>query len=200
MQVDFLFDFSSPNAYLAHKMIPGIEQRTGVQFTYVPCLLGGIFRSTGNQSPMETNAHVANKIAYDKMELARFIAKNDVTDFRFNPHFQLRTVFLMRAATTFDNQSALRAYADAGMKMAWEDEVNINDTQITIAALNKAGFDGPALFAQSQEDSVKAHLFANTDAAIARGAFGMPTFYVDDEMFFGKDRIRDVEEEIISKL
>ncbi len=199
MQVDFLFDFSSPNAYLAHKMVPGIEQRTGVEITYFPCLLGGIFNATGNKSPMETNAHVSNKLKYDQMEFDRFVKKHQMTEFNFNPYFQLRTVFLMRAAIVMEQQGNLRAFVDAGMKMAWEDKVNVSDPDIAAAALSDAGFDGAALLEATKDEAIKAQLIANTEAAIKRGAFGMPTFYVGDEMFFGKDRLREVEEEIIAQ-
>ena len=199
MQVDFLFDFSSPNAYLAHRMVPGIEQRTGVEITYLPCLLGGIFNATGNKSPMETNAHVSNKLKYDQMEFDRFLKKHKVAEFRFNPYFQLRTVFLMRAALVAQQQGILREFVDAGMKIAWEDKVNVSDPVIAAAALTEAGFDGAGLLEATKDDAIKAQLFANTEAAIKRGAFGMPTFYVEDEMFFGKDRLREVEDEILAR-
>ncbi len=200
MQVDFLFDFSSPNAYLAHRMVPGIETRTGVEITYVPCLLGGIFNATGNKSPMEVNAHVENKLKYEQLEFDRFIKKHEITEFNFNPFFQLRTVFLMRAAIVMQQQGRLRDFADAGMKMAWEDKVNVSDPEIAANALTQAGFDGAGLLEASKEEAIKAQLFANTDGAIKRGAFGMPTFFVGDEMFFGKDRLREVEEEIVARL
>lgn len=199
MQVDFLFDFSSPNAYLAHRMVPGIEQRTGVDITYLPCLLGGIFNSTGNKSPMEVNAHVGNKLKYDQLEFDRFIKKHKIVEFNFNPFFQLRTVFLMRAAIVMQQHGKLREFVDAGMRMAWEDKVNVSDPAIAAAALTEAGFDGADLLEATKDDAIKAQLFANTEAAIKRGAFGMPTFYVGDEMFFGKDRLREVEEEIIAQ-
>ncbi len=196
MQVDFLFDFSSPNAYLAHKMIPGIEQRTGVEFTYVPCLLGGIFNATNNQSPMQKNADVANKIAYDRMEFQRFIARHDMVDFRFNPNFPLRTVFLMRAAMIMQSSGGLRAFVDAGMQMAWEDQINVGDPETAAKALEQHGFEGTKLLEETSADAVKSQLFEATQSAVERGAFGMPTFYVGDEMFFGKDRLREVEDAI----
>jgi len=172
MQVDFLFDFSSPNAYLAHKMIPGIEQRTGVEFTYVP------------------------KIAYDRMEFQRFIARHDMVDFRFNPNFPLRTVFLMRAAMIMQSSGGLRAFVDAGMQMAWEDQINVGDPETAAKALEQHGFEGTKLLEETSADAVKSQLFEATQSAVERGAFGMPTFYVGDEMFFGKDRLREVEEAI----
>ncbi|MEP5152326.1 2-hydroxychromene-2-carboxylate isomerase [Planktotalea sp.] len=196
MQVDFYFDFSSPNAYLAHKLVPAMEQRTGVEITYQPALLGGIFNATNNKSPMETNAHVSNKIKYDQLEFDRFVKKSGATKFRFNPHFQLRTVFMMRAAIAEMHKGNLRAYVDAGMKIAWEDEVNVNDPATTAAALSAAGFDGAALWEASQTEAIKTELFERTNTAVERGAFGMPTFFVGDEMFFGKDRMDQVEEEI----
>jgi len=200
MQVDFLFDFSSPNAYLAHKMVPEIEARTGVDITYVPCLLGGIFNATNNQSPMQTNAHVQNKIDYDWMEFDRFIKKNKIEKFSFNPNFPLRTVFLMRASLIEQAKGNLRAFVDAGMQMAWEDQVNVGDPEMAAQALSELGFDGAALLEASASEDIKQRLFENTNAAVARGAFGMPTFYVGDEMFFGKDRLREVEEEILAQL
>ncbi len=133
------------------------------------------------------------------MEFDRFVKKHQMTEFNFNPYFQLRTVFLMRAAIVMEQQGNLRAFVDAGMKMAWEDKVNVSDPDIAAAALSDAGFDGAALLEATKDEAIKAQLIANTEAAIKRGAFGMPTFYVGDEMFFGKDRLREVEEEIIAQ-
>lgn len=200
MQIDFLFDFSSPNAYLAHKMVAGIEARTKQTITYVPCLLGGIFKATNNQSPLQTNAKIANKIAYDWMDFKRFVKRNALDDFHFNTHFPLNSLFLMRAAIAEQNRGALNAFVDVGMRLAWEQDLNVHDTDATIDALNKAGYDGAALFEESQSSEIKAQLFENTNAAVARGAFGMPTFYVEDAMFFGKERLHDVEQEIIARL
>ena len=198
-QPQFIFDFGSPNAYLAHRAIPEIEARTGVKFRYVPCLLGGIFKATGNQAPMLAFAGIKNKLEYDMLEIQRFVDAHGLTRFKFNPNFPVNTLLMMRggAGLELDAPERLPTYLEAGLKAMWEEEKNLNDPDVVHQVFAEAGFDSEALFARAVEPEVKQHLMDNTAKAVERGAFGIPTFYVGDEMYFGKERLGQVEAEIL---
>ena len=196
-RVKFFFDFGSPNAYLCHKCIPAIEARTGAQFEYVPVLLGGIFKLTGNQSPGTAFAGIRNKPEYDRLEMRRFIAKHQLAAFKWNPNFPVNTLQLMRGAVAAQQAGVLPAYVEAMYACMWEQERKMDDPAVFRAALEQAGLPADQLLGMMTTDPVKAGLMANTEAAVAAGAFGSPTFLVGSEIFFGKDRLRDVEEEIV---
>lgn len=196
VKVEFLFDFGSPNAYLCHQLIPAIEARTGVKFDYVPTLLGGLFKLANNRSPGEAYAAIPNKLAYERLEMRRFIEKHRMDRFRFNPHFPVNTLKIMRGACAAQKLGCFERYVDAVYAAMWEQEKNMAEDDVILATLGAAGLDGPALMATAQDPGVKQQLIANTEAAHARGAFGSPTFFVGDEMWFGKDRLGDVEQEI----
>ena len=193
--VEFHFDFGSPNAYFAHRVIPGIEERTGVTFTYVPVLLGGIFKMTNNQSPMAAFANIKNKMPYERLEMQRFIARHQLTRFRMNPHFPVNTLLIMRAAAAAEMAGTLMPYAETMFRAMWEDGEKMDDPAIAAAVLGRAGLDA-GLLERAQEAQVKDHLMANTQASVERGTFGAPTFFVGKDIYFGKDRLRDVEEAI----
>lgn len=192
--VDFIFDFASPNAYFVHQVVPEVEARTSASFHYIPCLLGGIFRATGNQAPMITNANVRGKAAYDVLETKRFMARYKISRFKMNPHFPVNTLLVMRGALVAEMDGELKRYIDVVLHHMWEQPKNMSDPEIAAAALSESGFDGSALIARTQDETVKGKLIANTEAAVDRGAFGVPTFYVGDEMFFGKERLGQIEE------
>ena len=193
VQAEFLFDFGSPNAFLAHSVIPQIEKRTGAKFEYVPVLLGGIFKATGNQSPMQAFGHIKNKMAYEQLETQRFIKHHKIEGFTFNPFFPVNTLNLMRMAVAAQNEGILPQYMDAIFHHMWLAPKKMDDPAVITAALAESGLD-PTLLERAQAPEVKAKLIANTDAAVARGVFGIPTFFAGGEIFFGKDRLRDVEE------
>jgi 2-hydroxychromene-2-carboxylate isomerase len=194
-KVTFLFDFGSPNAYLCHKVIPKIEARSGVAFEYVPVLLGGIFKMTGNQSPATAFAGIKNKPEYDKLEMRRFVAKHGLQAFRNNPHFPVNTLQLMRGAVAAQHAGVFERYVDVIYACMWERELKMDDPAVFKAALLDAGLPADKLLELIPTDAVKTGLMANTEAAVAAGAFGSPSFLVGDELFFGKDRLREVEEE-----
>lgn len=194
--IDFIFDFGSPNAYLAHKALPRLVARTGASVNYIPCLLGGIFKATGNQSPVMAFGNVKGKLAYDNLEMMRFVKKHGLSKFRMNPHFPVNTLVLMRGAVAAEMRGELATYIEAGLKAMWEDGLKMDDPAVYVEAMNAASLDGAALLEATQDPDVKAKLVANTEAAVARGTFGIPTFFVGDEMFFGKDRLGQVEEEV----
>ncbi len=196
--VQFLFDFGSPNAYLCHKVIPEIEARTGVRFEYVPVLLGGLFKLANNRSPMEAFAGIPNKLAYDKLEMKRFISKHKLDLFRFNPHFPVNTLAIMRGAVAAKQLGMFEPYVNAIYAGMWEEGLNLSDPTVIHATLTKNSIDAELLLQAIQSAEVKSTLLDNTQKAFDRGAFGSPTFFVDQEIFFGKDRLRDVEEFITS--
>lgn len=197
--IDFIFDFGSPNAYFAHKVLPGIAERTGATINLIPCLLGGIFKATGNQSPMESFGHVKAKVDYGRIETMRFIEKHGLSAFTFNPNFPVNTLMLMRGAIAAEMDGQLEAYVEAGLKCMWEDGLKMDDPDVFVEAMTKAGFDGADLLARTQDPTVKAKLLENTTAAVERGTFGIPTFFVGKEIFFGKDRLPQVEEEVVAQ-
>lgn len=198
--VQFLFDFGSPNAYLSHKVIPAIESRTGAKFEYVPILLGGLFKLTGNRSPAESLVGIENKPEYERLETDRFIARHGLSAFRRNPFFPVNTLQIMRGAIAAEREGIFEKYVESVFANMWEQGLKMDDPEIMRAALATAGFDAGKLIAGTQEADVKDALLANTRSAFDRGAFGSPTFFVGNEIFFGKDRLRDVEEEIIRML
>lgn len=195
--VQFLFDFGSPNAYLSHKVIPAIESRTGARFEYLPVLLGGLFKAANNRSPAETLKDIPLKRDYERLEMHRFIAKHRLDRFAMNPHFPVNTLKIMRGAIAAQRLGCFERYVEAVYAAMWEDGRNMDDADAIAATLSAAGLDAPALLALSQDPDVKAALARNTQSAFERGAFGSPIFFVGDAMYFGKDRLRDVEEEIV---
>lgn len=195
--VKFFFDFGSPNAYLSHKVIPAIESRTGATFDYVPVLLGGIFKMTGNQSPATAFAGIRNKPDYDRLETQRFIARHRLAAFKSNPHFPINTLQLMRGAVAAQTAGVFKPYVEAIYACMWERELKMDDPAVFRAALLEAGLPADPLLQLSQTDAIKSGLMANTEAAVAAGVFGSPRFVVGGELFFGKDRLREVEEEIV---
>ncbi len=197
--VDFIFDFGSPNAYFAHKLIPGIAERTGAEFRYIPCLLGGIHKATNNQPPMIAFAEVKGKLEYGRLEIQRFIKKHQLTKFSFNSNFPVITLMLMRGAIVAEQDGRLMDYVDAGLACMWEENKKMDDPEVFVASLTEKGFDGEDILKRTQDPEVKAKLIENTTAAVERGCFGIPTYYVDGEMFFGKDRLLDLEEEIMAQ-
>lgn len=196
-KVKFIFDFGSPNAYLCHQVLPAISARTGAEFEYVPVLLGGVFKLTGNQSPATAFAAIKNKPDYDKLELRRFIQRHGITKFAMNPHFPVNTLQLMRGAVAAQSLGVLAPYVDAIYTGMWERGLKLDDPAVFRSTLVEAGLPVDPLLELIKTDPIKSGLMANTETAVAAGTFGSPTFFVGDEIFFGKDRLREVEEEIV---
>ena len=194
--VDFIFDFGSPNAYLAWKLLPTIAARQGAQVAVIPCLLGGIFKLTGNQAPMVAFGGVKGKMDYEMLETRRFIAAHGLSDFRFNPYFPVNTLILMRGLVAAQIAGVGDLYVETMLKGMWEQGLKLDDPAVFVATADAAGLDGAGLLAATGDPQVKAVLAANTEAAVARGVFGIPSFFVGDELFFGKDRLGQVEAEL----
>ncbi|MCZ8172131.1 MAG: 2-hydroxychromene-2-carboxylate isomerase, partial [Brevundimonas sp.] len=157
-------------------------------------LLGGIFKATGNRPPLMTYGHVEAKVAYDRLEMDRFMVRHGITGFRLNPHFPVNTLLAMRGAVAAEWLGCGPAYREAMYTALWQDGLKLDDPEVWADVLAKAGLDAAALGALVQDEGVKGELVASTESAVARGAFGVPTFFIDNEMWFGKDRLRDVVE------
>ena len=198
MKVDFIFDFASPNAYFCHKLIPIIENRTDVSFNYIPCLLGGIFKLSGNQPPFMAFADIPNKNAYQMIEIERFVKQHQLTKYQFNSNFPINTVQIQRGSIAAQELNVFDQYLDVVITAMWEDNKNLNDLDILKATLNENNMDVEAIFNIVNSQECKDKLIANTSAAVERGAFGVPTFFLDDQIFFGKDHLYQLEEYINS--
>jgi 2-hydroxychromene-2-carboxylate isomerase len=198
--VEFHFDFGSPNAYLSHLVIPGIESRTGAKFEYVPVLLGGVFKLTNNRSPAESLAGIRNKAEYQRLETQRFLQAHAITRFRPNPFFPVNTLMLMRGAVAARHLGVFDRYVDEMFGHMWAEPKKLDDPQILRQALEQSKFDADQIFQLLQTPKVKDQLLANTQLSVDRGSFGSPTFFVGDAIYFGKDRLRDVEAAILQTL
>ena len=194
MTVDFIYDFGSLNAYLAHKAMPDISARTAAVFRYMPVLLGGVFKLTNNQPPMMAFGGVKGKMDYQMLEIKRFVRDHKITAFKMNPHFPVNTLMLMRGAVVADAEGRSADYIKMGFTALWEEGLNMGDPDVFATRLAKDGFDDYA--AKISEPAIKSELMRVTSAAVDRGVFGAPTYFVGDEMFFGKDRLGGVEAEI----
>jgi 2-hydroxychromene-2-carboxylate isomerase len=196
-KVEFHFDFGSPNAYLAHRVVPEIERRTGAKFEYVPMLLGGVFKLTNNRSPAEKMAGIKNRLQYEQLEMQRFIRRHAIKEFTWNPFFPVNTLLVMRGAIAAQRMGAFARYADEVFRAMWGEPKKMDDPDVVRGVLKDAGLDADALLALTQDAGIKEQLLKNTEATVARGTFGAPTFFVGDEIFFGKDRLGDVEDEVV---
>jgi len=196
-KVEFHFDFGIPNAYLAHLVIPEIEQHTGAKFEYVPVLLGGVFKMTNNRSPAQSMAGIKNRLEYEALERERFVRRHNITQFKWTPFFPVNTLLIMRGAIAAQLDGVFERYVDEIFRHMWAEPKKMDDPEVVRSALEESGFNAASLMARTQEPEVKDRLLQNTQASVARGTFGAPTFFVGDEIFFGKDRLRDVEDEIV---
>ncbi|WP_051600765.1 MULTISPECIES: 2-hydroxychromene-2-carboxylate isomerase [Pseudomonas] len=189
--VEFYFDLGSPTTYLAHTQLAKICADTQSELIYIPMLLGGVFKATGNASP----AMIPAKGRYMFQDLDRF-AKRYGVQLRFNPHFPINTLILMRAVTGMQMHQPQRfaEFVDCLFKALWVEGRNLNDPQTVAAVLTENGFDPQAIMALTNDESVKAALKENTEAAIKRGVFGAPSMFIGDQLFFGQDRLDFVEE------
>ena len=189
--VECFFDVGSPTSYLAWTRLPRIAAAAGAGIVWRPMLLGGVFKATGNASPVAVPA----KGRWMGTDIARW-AKRYGVPFRFNPHFPINTLTLMRGAAGLQLRRAedFDRYLTAIFVAMWQDAANLGDPGVLAATLASAGLDADAFTALVGDPEVKAGLVATTEEAVARGVFGAPTFFVGDEMFFGQDRLDFVAE------
>jgi 2-hydroxychromene-2-carboxylate isomerase len=189
--LEFWFDYGSPASYLAWTQVPKLAARTGATIAYRPFLLGGVFKATGNRSPVE----IPPKGAWLMADLARY-AKRYGVPFGLPPHFPINSLNLMRGAIAADNMGKLVPYSDAVYRAIFTEKRNMEDPVVIGTVLREAGLDPAALLAAIGTPEVKDRLRANTEEAVGRGVFGAPTFFVGKELHFGQDRMDFVEEEL----
>jgi len=190
--LEFYFDFGSPTAYLAHKRLGQLSKQYGLQVRYMPMLLGGVFKATGNTSPVTIPAKGKYMLEQD---LPRFARRYGVP-LNFNPHFPINTLNLMRGAIAAERLGCMEAYINLAFDAVWVQEKNMGDPDVVNQVLSEAGLDAGRLMALSQDPEVKAELVADTEAAVARGVFGAPTLFLDGAMYFGQDRLDFIEDAI----
>ena len=193
-RVELVFDFVSPNAYLVFWPLKELAERYEAELELIPVFLGGMHKLTGNAPPMIRDKDVKGKNAYAMLEMDRFIAKHGLTQYRLHPQFPFNSITLQRMLYAACEDGRGLQLAEALLRAIWEDGLDIADPEAIGAAVTAAGCDAADLFTRAQSDAVKQGLAANTDAVIARGAFGIPTMWVGDEMFFGKERLGQIEE------
>jgi len=198
VEFKFIFDFGSPKSYLVYKLVPGIEERTKVKAEYIPVLLGGIFKSINNVSPIEAFKTVPSKGAYDDLDTKRFVKKHDL-DFNFNSNFPINTLNLMRGAVYAQENGFFEKYVEVVFKSMWVDNKKMDDIEVIQSVLKENELPTKDIFEGTQDQNVKNKLIENTNYAVEQGAFGAPSFLIDGELFFGKETLQDVEDLIVSK-
>ena len=199
MKIEFYYDFGSPNAYLVHKTLPKIAKAHGVPIVFRPILLGGVFKATNNKSPMEAFANVAGKLAYEARETQRFIENRKIT-FQPNPHFPVNTIALMRGAIFAIGKPWEQSYRDTMFTAMWVDQEKMDDPATVMRVMEKAGLPSTEILSATQDPSIKAALIQVTSQAVARGVFGAPTLIANEDMFFGKHSLMDLETMLASSL
>lgn len=192
--VEFIFDIAAPNGYLAWYPLKQVVARTGAELVVTPVFLGGMHKLTGNAPPMIRDAEVKGKVAYAALEFQRFIDRHGLTRFKMHPALPFNSILLQRVLVAAADETQRQALVEALLPAVWERNVDCGDPQAVGQELAAAGFDAEALLAATQDPQVKAKLAQNTEAAVERGAFGIPTFYVDGEMWFGKERLGQLED------
>ncbi len=193
--LDFYFDFGSPTAYLAYKRLNQLAEQYDLSINYQPVLLGGLFKATDNMSPVAIPAKGAYMAQHD---LPRFTKRYGV-ELKFNPHFPINTLPLMRGAFAAKELDCFKEYCDVVYDAMWVEELNMGDPQVIHQRLTQAGLDADKIIELTQQQDIKNALITNTETAVKRGAFGAPTMYIGDEMFFGQDRLDFVEEQLSAK-
>lgn len=194
-RVELVFDFVSPNAYLVWWPLRELLDRYEASLDVVPVFLGGMHKLTGNAPPMIRDKDVKGKNDYAMLEMQRFITKHGLTKYRLHPQFPFNSILLQRMLFAACEDGRGVQFADGLLRPIWEEGLDIASPEAIGAVVAAAGFDAADLFARAQSDAVKQGLIASTEAAVARGAFGIPTMWVDGtEMFFGKERLGQIEE------
>lgn len=198
MKVDFIFDVASPNMYFCHKLIPDFKERTGVEFEYIPCLLGGIMKLSGNQPPFVAFAEIPNKNKYQLIEIERFIKQHQLKEFKFNSNFPMNTVQIQRGALAAIELGIFDEYLEIILEAIWEKNLNLADIDTFQSTLSENNIDAGSIMEIITSQDCKDKLIANTTDAVNRGAFGVPTFFFENQIFFGKDHLHQLEEYIYS--
>lgn len=198
-RVELVFDFVSPNAYLVWWPLRDLVRRTGAEFDVIPVFLGGMHRITGNAPPMIRDAEVKGKNEYAMLEMQRFVARHNLDKYRMNSKFPFNSILLQRMLYAADQDGRGVQFAEAMLPPVWEQDLDVTDAEAVAATVSAAGFDARDLLERAQTDEVKQGLIENTQKTVERGAFGIPTIFVDGEMFFGKERLDQIEDELAKR-
>lgn len=192
--VEYIFDFAAPNGYLAWYPLRKIVERTGSVMIVTPVFLGGMHKLTGNAPPMMRDADVKGKVPYAALEFKRFLDRHGMDRFSMHPDLPFNSILLQRVLVAASDQAELQNLIEALLPAVWERNIDCGDAAIVGRELSDAGFDAERLLAATQDSAVKQTLADNTERAVERGAFGIPTFFVGDEMWFGKERLGQLED------
>ena len=192
--VEFILDLGAPNGYLAWYPLKDIVSRTGAELVVTPVFLGGMHKITGNSPPMMRDANVKGKVPYAALEFRRFLDRHGLDKFSMHPDLPFNTILLQRVLVASSDQAEMQALVDLLQPAVWERNIDCSDVELVGEVLASGGFDAERLLTATQDPEVKAKLAANTEQAVERGAFGIPTFFVGDEMWFGKERLGQLEE------
>lgn len=191
--IEFIFDIAAPNGYLAWYPLKEIAARTGARLVVTPVFLGGMHKLTGNAPPMVRDAEVKGKVPYAVIEFERFLKRHGLDRFSMHPALPFNSILLQRILMAADDEAQRQALVDALQPAVWEENIDCTDAEAAGRVLEEAGFDAAELIRRAQQDAVKQKLAANTAAAVERGAFGIPTFFIGEEMWFGKERLEQIE-------
>jgi len=193
--VELIFDFVSPNAYLIWAPLKTLAEKYGATLEITPAFLGGMHKLTGNAPPFVRDAEVEGKNDYAMLEMNRFIKKHGLDKFRMNPKFPFNTITLQRMLVALEPGNRA-GFVEVLLPAIWEQGLDVTDVDALGKTIQDGGFDAPALFASTQDPAVKQALIDNTENAVEHGAFGIPTIYVEGEMYFGKERLGQIEEQL----
>ena len=192
-KLEFIFDIGSPNAYLSMQILPELCARHNLELCITPVLLGGIFKLTNNQAPMIAFAPIKNKVEYEMLEMERFISQHGISEFKMNPHFPVNTLYVMRGLIVAQEMKRESEYVSAICRGMWEQGLKLDDPEVLSKFFHDEGFDPVTMTEQMGRDEVKQKLLNNTNDAVARGCFGIPSFFLNGELYFGKDRLIQIE-------
>lgn len=192
--LEFILDLAAPNGYLAWYPLKEIAGRTGAKLVVTPVFLGGMHKMTGNSPPMMRDADVKGKVPYAALEFRRFLDRNGMDRFSMHPDLPFNSILLQRILVAAKDQDEMQALVDLFQPAVWERNIDCGDVDAVREVLASGGFDADRLLSATQDAAVKQKLADNTEKAVERGAFGIPTFFVGDEMWFGKERLGQLED------
>jgi len=193
--IELIFDFVSPNAYLIWQPLSDLAEKHGATIEITPAFLGGMHKLTGNAPPFIRDADVKGKNDYAMLEMNRFIKKHGLTKFKMNPKFPFNTITLQRMLIALEPEKRAGFIATL-LPAIWEQGLDVTDAATLGKILQDGGFDAQDLVTKTQDPAIKQTLIDNTEQAVARGAFGIPTIYIDGEMYFGKERLGQIDEQL----
>jgi len=190
--VEYILDLAAPNGYLAWYPLKDIAARTGAEILVTPVFLGGMHKLTGNAPPMFRDADVKGKVEYAQVEFDRFVRRHGLDRFAMHPDLPFNSILPQRCLVAVDDIDR-KAMVDALLPAVWERNIDCGDEAAVAGILSDAGFDGTKIIERTREEPIKQRLIENTSHTVERGTFGIPTFFVKQEMWFGKERLGQLE-------